>query len=77
MSGYEQFAHIEYHEIRLIEALRASRMLNHAAWITERWSDPAFPKAFPWFGEARYWEQHVNDLAEQGAAVEDPPFKGL
>jgi Ser/Thr protein kinase RdoA (MazF antagonist) len=77
MSGYEQFAHIEHHEIRLIEALRASRMLNHAAWITERWADPAFPKAFPWFGEARYWEQHVNDLAEQGAAVEDPPFRGL
>jgi Ser/Thr protein kinase RdoA (MazF antagonist) len=77
MSGYERFARIDYHEIRLMEALRASRMLNHAAWITERWADPAFPRAFPWFGEARYWEQHVNDLAEQGAAVEDPPFRGL
>jgi len=50
MSGYERFARMDYHEIRLIEALRASRMLNHAAWITERWADPAFPRAFPWFG---------------------------
>ena len=38
-----------------------------------RWADPAFPRAFPWFGEARYWEHHVLDLAEQGAALIDDP----
>jgi Ser/Thr protein kinase RdoA (MazF antagonist) len=53
----------------LIEPLRALRMLHHAAWIAERWEDPAFPRAFPWYGEPRYWEQHVNDLAEQGEAM--------
>ncbi len=73
MSGYEQFAMLDYAEIRLIEALRATRMLNHAAWIAERWADPAFPRAFPWFGEPRFWEQHLNDLAEQCAAVSEPP----
>jgi Ser/Thr protein kinase RdoA (MazF antagonist) len=26
------------------------RMIHHSAWIAERWSDPAFPIAFPWFG---------------------------
>jgi len=73
MSGYEQFATLDYSEIRLIEALRATRMLNHAAWIAERWADPAFPRAFPWFGEPRFWEQHLNDLAEQCAAVDELP----
>lgn len=73
MSGYEQFAALDYAEIRLIEALRATRMLNHAAWIAERWADPAFPRAFPWFGEPRFWEQHLNDLAEQCAAVSELP----
>jgi len=74
LAGYEQFAHFDYAEVRLIEALRASRMLNHAAWIAARWADPAFPRAFPWFGEPRFWEQHINDLAEQCAAVVEPPL---
>ena len=69
LAGYERFATFDHGELRLVEVLRAVRMLNHAAWIAERWSDPAFPRAFPWFGEARYWEQHVNDLAEQGAVL--------
>jgi Ser/Thr protein kinase RdoA (MazF antagonist) len=73
MAGYGRFATLEHSQLRLIEPLRALRMLAHAAWIAERWADPAFPRAFPWFGEARYWEQHVLDLAEQGAALLDDP----
>jgi Ser/Thr protein kinase RdoA (MazF antagonist) len=71
LAGYERFASIDRGQIRLVEVLRASRMLNHAAWIAERWLDPAFPKAFPWFGEARFWEQHVNDLYEQAAVLNE------
>ena len=70
LAGYERFAVFDHGQLRLVEVLRAVRMLNHAAWIAERWTDPAFPRAFPWFGEARFWEQHVNDLAEQGAVLE-------
>ena len=69
MAGYERFATMDHTQLQLVEALRACRMLNHAAWIAQRWTDPAFPRAFPWFGEARSWEQHVNDLAEQCAAL--------
>ena len=69
LAGYERFAAIDRGQIRLVEVLRAVRMLNHAAWIAERWLDPAFPRAFPWFGEARFWEQHVNDLHEQVAVL--------
>ena len=39
-------------ELALVEPLRAVRMLNHAAWLAARWADPAFPRAFPWFGGA-------------------------
>ena len=70
LAGYERFAGFDHSQLRLVEVLRAVRMLNHAAWIAERWTDPAFPRAFPWFGEARFWEQHVNDLAEQGATLD-------
>ena len=74
LAGYEQFATFDFTELKLIEALRASRMLNHAAWLAERWTDPAFPRAFPWFAEPRFWEQHTSDLAEQCEAVDAPPL---
>ncbi len=72
--GYEQFAMLDFGELRLIEPLRALRMLHHAAWLATRWSDPAFPRAFPWFGSVRYWEEHVNDLLAQAATIDDPPL---
>lgn len=66
LEGYEQFASFDRTEIALIEPLRALRMVHYAAWLARRWHDPAFPRAFPWFGEARYWENHVAELEEQG-----------
>ncbi len=74
MTGYEQFASLDYHELRLIEPLRALRMLHHAAWVCERWADPAFPRAFPWFAEPRHWEGYLRDLAEQLGAIDEPPL---
>jgi Ser/Thr protein kinase RdoA (MazF antagonist) len=74
LEGYHQFADFDLRELRLIEPLRALRMLHHAAWVAHRWSDPAFPRAFPWFGEERYWEGYVQDLLEQMEAIEDPPL---
>ena len=77
MAGYERFATLDHRQTELIEVLRAVRMLNHAAWIAQRWLDPAFPRAFPWFGEARFWEQHVLDLAEQSQTLDEPGSMGL
>jgi Ser/Thr protein kinase RdoA (MazF antagonist) len=74
MDGYEQFSALDHGELALIEPLRALRMMNHAAWIAARWDDPAFPKAFPWFGEPRYWERHIDDLFEQLQTMHDPPL---
>lgn len=74
IEGYEQFRELDFRELRLIEPLRALRMVHHAAWLATRWSDPAFPRAFTWFGTMRYWEGHINDLLEQAAAVDDPPM---
>src|SRR5579863_10333206 len=74
LEGYRQFADFDYAQVRLIEPLRALRMLHHAAWVAHRWGDPAFPRAFPWFGEERYWEGYVIDLIEQMAQIEDPPL---
>ena len=74
MEGYEMFGEFDYAELTLVEALRSLRILHYAAWIASRWEDPAFPRAFPWFGEARFWERHIADLFEQLAAMDDPPI---
>ena len=75
--GYSQFADFDLRELALIEPLRSLRMLHHAAWVVHRWSDPAFPRAFPWIGEPRYWEGYLQDLLEQIEAIDDPPlFRG-
>jgi Ser/Thr protein kinase RdoA (MazF antagonist) len=72
LEGYTRFRDFDYRELALIEALRTLRMLNYSAWIARRWSDPAFPHAFPWFGETRYWEDHVLALREQQASLDEP-----
>jgi len=74
LEGYRQFGDFDFREVRLIEPLRALRMLHHAAWVTHRWSDPAFPRAFPWAAEPRYWEGYLQDLVEQIATIDEPPL---
>lgn len=74
LAGYGQFFEFDYRELRLIEALRTLRLIHYTAWIARRWQDPAFPRAFPWLGEARFWEQHVQALLEQRAALDEPPL---
>jgi Ser/Thr protein kinase RdoA (MazF antagonist) len=65
MRGYRQFHHIDESERDLIEPLRSLRMIHHSAWIAQRWDDPAFPRAFPWFTSGRFWQEHLSDLWQQ------------
>jgi Ser/Thr protein kinase RdoA (MazF antagonist) len=74
LSGYQQFADFDFRELNLIEPLRSLRMLHHVAWVAHRWNDPAFPRAFPWVGEPRYWERHLEDLLGQIPAIDEPPL---
>lgn len=75
LEGYGQFHDFDYRELHLVEALRTLRMIHYTAWIARRWIDPAFPRAFPWFSENKYWEEHVLALKEQAAALEEPPLE--
>lgn len=75
LEGYTQFADFDPRELSLIESLRTLRMMNYSAWLARRWSDPAFPAAFPWFTEPRYWENQVLALREQLAAIAEGPIE--
>ena len=71
LDGYQEFADFDHHEVALIEPLRTLRIMHYAGWLARRWDDPAFPRAFPWFVEPKYWEEHVLNLREQLAAMEE------
>ena len=57
--------------LRLVEPLRALRILRYAAWIAQRWRDPAFQRAFPDWDEPRSWQRELTELELQRARVEE------
>ncbi len=73
MQGYLEFNEFNFTELQLIEVMRSLRIMHYSAWLARRWHDPAFPQAFPWFNTARYWEEHILELREQLAALQEPP----
>ena len=77
VAGYEEFHDFDPRQLRWIEALRTLRLMHHAHWLARRWDDPAFPKAFPWFGQPRFWSDHVLELREQLAAMNEPTLRLL
>jgi Ser/Thr protein kinase RdoA (MazF antagonist) len=70
LDGYQQFRDFDHAELALVPALRAMRQLHYAGWIAARWHDPAFPIAFPFAAESRWWEQHIADLHELADELE-------
>lgn len=65
LKGYQQFYDFDLQSLTLIESLRSLRQIQYSAWLANRWEDPAFPKAFPWFNTPRYWEEQLADLNKQ------------
>jgi len=70
LDGYASMRDFDPAELALVPALRAMRQVHHAGWIAGRWRDPAFPAAFPFAAEARWWEQHIADLDELAEGLE-------
>ena len=74
VEAYEEFCAFDTTQLALIEPLRAMRMVHYMAWLARRWQDPAFPQAFPWFADGKYWEQQILGLKEQFSALQEPPL---
>ncbi|MDJ0832999.1 MAG: serine/threonine protein kinase [Gammaproteobacteria bacterium] len=72
LDGYYDFNDFDLVELSLIEVFRSLRIMHYSAWLARRWQDPAFPHSFPWFNTVRYWEEHILELREQLAALNEP-----
>jgi Ser/Thr protein kinase RdoA (MazF antagonist) len=55
--------------LRLIEPLRALRMIHFTTWIAKRFEDPAFKLIFVDYGTERYWREQLIALQEVGEVL--------
>ena len=74
LEGYNEFYDFDPVELNLVEHFRTLRLINYSGWLARRWNDPAFPMAFPWFNTERYWSEHILELREQMALLDEPPL---
>jgi Ser/Thr protein kinase RdoA (MazF antagonist) len=74
LDGYEQLREFDRRELALIEPLRTLRLVHYSAWLARRWDDPAFPRAFPWFGTSDYWRGQVQMLEDQLEMMDEEPL---
>lgn len=65
LKAYCEMRDFDSTSLKLIEPLRALRMIHFSAWIAKRWKDPAFPRTFVDFGTEAYWQEQVAQLEEQ------------
>ncbi|MDD5675361.1 MAG: serine/threonine protein kinase [Chitinivibrionales bacterium] len=73
ISGYERFCAFDRSSLRLIEPLRAMRMVYFLAWCGRQRDDYVFKRNFPDFGSEVFWQREINDLREQMGFVLDAP----
>ena len=75
VDGYNEFHDFDPRQLPLIESLRSLRLVHYSAWLARRWTDPAFPRHFPWFAQERYWADQILTLREQRAALDEPALR--
>lgn len=71
LEGYEVFREFDDSSLILSEPLRTLRMIRHAAWIGQRYEEPAFQRAFPYYQERRYWEEFLQGIKEQISLLQE------
>nr|ELR5113902.1 serine/threonine protein kinase [Providencia stuartii] len=75
LEAYNEFCDFDLKELKLIEPLRAMRMVHYLGWIIRRWQDPAFPRAFSWIREDDFWQRQSIEFAQQLERLQEPPLQ--
>ena len=65
LDGYEQFREFDDRTLRLVEPLRAMRMIYFLAWCSRQKEDYRFKTLFPNWGSENFWRSEMNDLTRQ------------
>ena len=70
LRGYEQFREFEHWTMRLVEPLRAMRIIYFLAWCSHQVNDYKFRSMYPDWGSDAFWKREVADLRHQLEVIE-------
>jgi Ser/Thr protein kinase RdoA (MazF antagonist) len=77
LEGYEQFMDFDDRQLRLVEILRAMRIIYFLSWCSTQIDDFKFQSNFPDWGSDGFWQREVADLEHQYHAIlNDERLKG-
>lgn len=65
IDAYLEIREFDERSWKLVEPLRALRMIYFNTWIANRKEDGAFKQAFPQFGTEQYWQSQIENLSFQ------------
>ncbi len=65
IKGYKEFRDFDEDSTRLIEPLRAMRMLYFLDWISRQREDPNFAVNFPNWSNDSFWADQIRELNQQ------------
>ena len=63
--GYEMFREFDDHALRLVEPLRAMRIIYFLAWCSRQVDDYKFQTNHPEWGSDAFWQREISDLSHQ------------
>ena len=69
LEGYEQFLDFDDRQLRLVEILRAMRIIYFLSWCGTQVDDFKFQSNFPDWGSDMFWQREVADLEHQYHAI--------
>ncbi|MBN2684155.1 MAG: serine/threonine protein kinase [Pontiellaceae bacterium] len=69
LDGYEQFMEFDDRQLRLVEILRAMRIIYFLAWCSTQVDDFKFQTNFPDWGSEIFWQREISDLEHQYHAI--------
>lgn len=65
IEGYEMFRSFDWNSVKLIEPLRAMRIIYFLAWCSRQANDNHFKNNFPEWGTESFWSIEINTLTNQ------------
>lgn len=71
LEGYEKFRDFDYRSLKLIEPLRAMRIIYYIEWCSRQYGEHHFQRNHPDWGTDIFWRSEINDLEVQYHEISD------